>query len=137
MTIQDLKVAIEKSWSRETSYSPDNWNANNPAFGQCAVTALVINDYLGGQILNCEVTLPNNEKISHYFNFINNSEIDLTKIQFPIGSNFSKSFEKKKDFDSVRDYMLSNSNTKSRYELLKTKVSKIINNLNTCKTGNF
>ena len=58
---------LEKSWTAETSYSPEEWSVNNPAYGQCAVTALVLQDYLGGEILKCDVI---GFADSHFFNQI-------------------------------------------------------------------
>jgi hypothetical protein len=36
----------------DTAYKDDvpKWSIDNPAAGQCAVTALIIHDYFGGQI---------------------------------------------------------------------------------------
>lgn len=48
--IEDLLAALRCSWSRETSGFPDRWTPGNPACGQCTVSALVIQDYLGGEI---------------------------------------------------------------------------------------
>lgn len=69
---------IKNSWCRETSYYPNKWTEDNPAFGQCAVTALVIQQYFGGEIL-CGTT---SKKQRHYWNVINSKEIDLTFSQF-------------------------------------------------------
>lgn len=48
--LSELELALVNSWSKETSLDPDNWAPANSALGQCAVTALIINDYLGGRI---------------------------------------------------------------------------------------
>ncbi len=113
---------MRKSWSKETSYCPDEWNEENPAVGQCAVSALVANDYFGGKIIWSEVLLSDGQKISHYFNLIAGQEVDLTRSQFPAGTIIPAGVEKKKSFTSTRKFMLSNENTKRRYGLLKEKV---------------
>lgn len=48
--LEELKKIIEKSWSKETCYPDirDNWNESNPFIGQCAITALIVNDFLVG-----------------------------------------------------------------------------------------
>lgn len=51
VTLAALEQAIRCAWSRETSEEPDAWTCENPAFGQCAATARVIRDYLGGEIV--------------------------------------------------------------------------------------
>jgi hypothetical protein len=48
--IGDLLAAVRASWCRETSGFPDRWSTASPACGQCSVTALVIQDYLGGEV---------------------------------------------------------------------------------------
>lgn len=117
-----LEKALLKSWSRETSYCSAEWNESNPSFGQCAVTALIVNDYFGGDIVWSEVRLPNSQKISHFFNVIDGQEVDLTRSQFPKGTIVPKGIEKKKDFTSTRDYLMSYEGKNSRYTVLKEKV---------------
>ena len=75
-----LEEAIKRSWTKETSSDPENWSEGNPAWGQCAVTALVVNDYLGGRVVWAEALLPDGRKISHYFNSVTEKELDLTRI---------------------------------------------------------
>lgn len=127
MNQDSLVKALQKSWSRETSYSPDSWTSDNPALGQCAVSALVANDYLGGEIIWSDAVLPSGEKISHYFNLINGQEIDLTRSQFPEGTVIPQGQAKTKDFATTRDFMLSNEITKNRYEILKNRVERYLN----------
>src|SRR5262249_33209808 len=59
-----LVSALQASWSRETSSDYDRWTLENPAWGQCAVTALVLQDLMGGELLRC--VLPKGG--SHYWN---------------------------------------------------------------------
>lgn len=122
MTLTDLEKTLQKSWSKETSYCPNEWNELSSALGQCAVSALVVNDYFGGEIIWAEVLLPDGKKISHYFNLIGNKDIDLTRSQFPKDTIIPAGVEKKKGFATTREFMLSNENTVRRYELLKEKV---------------
>ena len=124
MKLNNLKIALKKSWSKKTSYIPDTWNPLHPALGQCAITALLVHDYLGGTILWAEAVYPDGQKVSHYFNNINNIEIDLTKEQFPKGTTISKGVEKKKGFSNTREFMSSDANTQKRYKLLKSEVIK-------------
>jgi hypothetical protein len=77
--LSDLEKAIRESWDAKTSSYPEDWNEDNPAYGQCAVTALVVNDYLGGEIVNANVPLPSGKYESHYFNLVDGKEIDLTR----------------------------------------------------------
>ena len=123
--LSGLEGAIRKSWSRETSSDPEKWNPENPAWGQCAVTALVINDYLGGEMVWAEAKLPDGRGISHYFNLVDGQEVDLTRDQFPEGTVIPAGVEKKKQYASTRDYVLSFPVTQQRYLLLKQQVGDI------------
>lgn len=122
-----LEVALKESWCKDTSADPKNWTKDNPTWGQCAVTALIVNDYFGGEIVWAEAVLPNGRKISHYFNKINDKEIDITRSQFPENTFISKGIPKLKEQSTTRDYVISFPATQHRYELLKNIVE---NNLN-------
>ncbi len=124
MISSKLEEAIKKSWCKETSSDPEHWEDKNPAWGQCAVSALIVNDYLGGNIVWAEAQLPDGRVISHYFNFIQKKETDLTRKQFPEGTIIPTGVEKKKTFASTRDYILSFPITQQRYEILKKKVDE-------------
>lgn len=75
-TALDLRAQLETAWSKETSaggYTPEL-----PSTGQCAVTALIVQDLLGGELMRTV-----NMGISHYFNRLEDgTEIDLTRDQF-------------------------------------------------------
>lgn len=126
--LSKLEEALQKSWTKETSSDPENWTSQNPAWGQCAVTALIINDYLGGEIVWAEARLPEGRTISHYFNNIEGKEVDLTRIQFPEGTIIPLGVEKKKEYASTREYVLQapGSTTKARYEILKAKMDEYL-----------
>ena len=124
--LSQLEEVLSKSWTKETSSDPENWNGDNPAYGQCAVTALIVNDYLGGEMVWAEAKLPDGKGISHYFNLIDEQEVDLTRRQFPEGTIIHGGVEKKKQYASTRDYVLSFPVTQQRYLLLKQQVEENI-----------
>lgn len=114
MKISELKRIIEMSWSRETCYpmSCDGWSIDNPSLGQGVITALVVNDFMGGKIMRCMCG-----DISHYYNIINGEVVDLTKEQFNgLVPDYDNSIER------TREYVLSNEDTKSRYLKLLNNV---------------
>ena len=119
-----LQEAIRSSWQRETSSDPEQWSCHNPAWGQCAVTALVLQDYFGGQIVWAEAVLPGGERISHYFNQGESVDevFDWTLQQFPAGTNIPVGRAKAKEYPTTRDYVLSYASTRLRYSLLKAEV---------------
>lgn len=124
MNIQEFMQVLQSAWSQDTSYYPDEWNSNNPAYGQCSPTAIVVQDYFGGEILWCEALLPEWRTEDHYFNIIEDEIIDLTASQFPGGTIMSVGTAKNKGFPSTRDFMLSYENTRRRYEILRDRVNQ-------------
>lgn len=126
MDLSKLEKLLHISWTIETSSDSANWSQENPSWGQCAVTALIINDYMGGEIVWAEATLPDGKKISHYFNLIENQEIDLTRKQFPERTQIPKGIPKTKNYNTTREYVLSFPSTQNRYRLLKEKIENEI-----------
>jgi hypothetical protein len=99
---------IQEAWSADTSMA-DDWTPENPAKGQCAVTALVVQDLLGGKLLRAVV-----EGESHYFNQLpDGSWLDLTWSQFPEGAGIDALPQER-----TRDYVLSFEHTRTRYARL-------------------
>jgi hypothetical protein len=85
LTLHRLEEAIRTSWSLETCDPTDvpTWTTDNPARGQCAVTALVVHDMLGGQMLEAEVRLADGSPQGyHYWNRLVGFDLDLTREQF-------------------------------------------------------
>ena len=76
---------IRSSWDARTA-SPGcaaSWSALNPSQGQCAVTALLVQDIWGGQLIRTVVE----GQSSHYYNLLpDGRELDLTRGQFPPGT---------------------------------------------------
>ncbi|MEO1306668.1 MAG: hypothetical protein AAFV38_01720, partial [Pseudomonadota bacterium] len=69
-----VRMALRKAWSIETA---QQWSAENPANGQCNVTAALIHDLFGGEVLRTRM-----KGIWHYYNRINGVRMDLTDSQF-------------------------------------------------------
>ncbi|MFA6073803.1 MAG: hypothetical protein WC758_06845 [Candidatus Woesearchaeota archaeon] len=117
MELHALISALRKSWNKDTCHLSisNNWSKDNRAYGQCVVTALIVQDYFGGEILHCEHT-------HHHWNKISSGEeIDLTKEQFSLGTKICI------DDKPSREYLLNNpgaikSKTMERYLLLKMRV---------------
>lgn len=110
-----LKLALLSSWSIDTAYK-HVWDKDNPSLNQCAVTALVIQDYFGGNILQC----PTSDGDSHFWNLLpSGEEEDLTKDQFDHTQYYPKR-EQKEIVDRAK--LLSNPDTLNRYLLLKKRV---------------
>ncbi len=76
MDLDLLRTAIARSWVAETSDDRDGWTPDNPCLGQCAVTSMVVRDYLGGEVrianvlhegqavdMHCWVELPDGDRV--------------------------------------------------------------------------
>ena len=69
-----IAQALRRSWSAATS---GEWRADNPACGQCNVTALLLDDVFGAEIL--KTPTPNGD---HFYNRIGGTRVDFTESQF-------------------------------------------------------
>ncbi len=108
---------LSLAWSKETCYpkQTDNWSEDNSSLGQCAVTALIVQDYLDGEIAKIYV-----DQVSHYFNIVDGGVIDLTAKQFGDAKIDYSNYKIK-----TRQDVLSNQDTKNRYQILRQKVEQI------------
>lgn len=69
-----IRAALDLAWSLETA---PQWSAENPANGQCNVTAAVICDLFGGAVLRTRIG-----DLWHYYNQIDGRRADLSDSQF-------------------------------------------------------
>lgn len=122
MELIELKGLLRKAWSRETSSDPEGWTSENPAWGQRAVTTLVVQDFFGGVILRSSLEDVEGFEFmgSHYSNLLPIKEVDLSKEQFPPGTQLRKAEVR------TREYLLSNENTRKRYAVLRLAVENLI-----------
>ena|SRR5437879_4635162 len=70
----EVQSALRKSWSAATARQ---WTLENPAAGQCNVTALLVHDLFGGELL--KTPLPAGD---HFYNRIRGRRYDFTESQF-------------------------------------------------------
>jgi hypothetical protein len=66
--------ALRQSWSSATARQ---WTEDNPAAGQCNVTALLVHELFGGELL--KTRLPEGD---HFYNRIDGVRFDFTESQF-------------------------------------------------------
>jgi hypothetical protein len=86
---QRIRDALERSWSAETSFcfAPDA----APSYGQCAQTAIVVQEYLGGDILR---TTGWHGKGRHFYNCVAGERLDFTADQFAMpGYSYDVKYE--------------------------------------------
>jgi hypothetical protein len=85
VSLEVLQSAIRASWRLDTCDATDAaiWAPTNPSLGHCAVTALVVHDFFGGELLEAEVFFQNGSRQGfHYWNRLASVEVDLTREQF-------------------------------------------------------
>lgn len=129
MEIGQLKQLLIQSWDLRTC-SPglrDKWNEENPSLGQCAITALIVNDFFGGKIMRCMASSG-----SHYYNIIDDELLDLTVEQF-----LGEIPQYENGEERTREYLLSNEDTKNRYLLLNKNLQESIKEENKIRNNRF
>ncbi|EEM96885.1 hypothetical protein ACFVXR_08935 [Bacillus thuringiensis] len=105
---KQIYEALIRSWSIETS---SKWTIENPAKGQCGVTALVVQDIYGGEIKKTKA-----REAWHFYNFIDGQRFDFTEAQFNKKLNYM-------DIGSNREEAFADTNEK-QYSMLKKKITK-------------
>jgi hypothetical protein len=87
-SLLDLDKALRAGWAADTC-SPDDradWQPGNPAWGHCDITALIVNDVFGGDLMVGEVHLDGSRRGFHWWNKLSSGvELDLTREQFQHG----------------------------------------------------
>jgi len=86
-SLDEVTAAIVGSWSHETCYARDDYVARgrcgDRSRGQCGTTALVLNDYLGGDLIVADVFVDGQKDGVHYWNRLPDGRVvDLTREQF-------------------------------------------------------
>ena len=110
-TLAELEARVRRAWNADTS-ADEGWSADNPALGQCAVTALIVQDHFGGELARTTV-----DGVSHYYNVLpDGTEVDLTREQFP-------QWNPTEPATRTREYVLSFEPTRQRYQLLTSRIA--------------
>ena len=113
--MKTLLEKLQKAWCKETAHPAyqEKWSEDNPAIGQCAVTALIVQEKLGGDIMACKVG-----RSSHFVNVIDGAIVDLTLSQF--GEN-AKYVDNSFQYRTAKS-LLRNKDVRERYEILKSRM---------------
>lgn len=121
-TLDELYVLLRQCWCKETAYPScqAEWVSDDPSFGQCAITAMLVHDMFGGTIHRIRVSGGG----THYFNKIHGHYIDLTREQFDL-YNIPVEYEPNEEMD--RGYCGKNVDTQKRYKLLIRNIAEHVN----------
>lgn len=117
MTPCDYYDILSGIWSRDTCAPRmrDQWSPENPTLGQCSITAFLMQDIYGGEVLG----VPLEDGNFHCFNVVGGCTFDLTSEQFG---------NRKLDYSGcpkqLREKHFAKTEKKQRYELLKQKLEK-------------
>jgi hypothetical protein len=90
LTLGEIEAALKASWAADTC-SPDDleragWSPDNPAWGHCDVTAMLISDIFGGDLVVGEVYAGDEQHGYHWWNRLDSGlDLDLTRSQFRSG----------------------------------------------------
>lgn len=101
--------ALRQTWSAGTS---SRWSRANPARGQCSVTALVVQDHLGGALLKTQLA-----EGWHFYNEIGGRIYDFTADQFREPIEYTGEF-------ATRDEAFADT-SREQYECLGAAFSRI------------
>lgn len=115
-----LERAFEETWSKDTTYPElkEEWSEENKAYGQCAITALVVFDIYGGRIVYDKSNF-------HLWNELpDGTQQDLSRKQFLEERTFSIYKYKTKE-DILFDEVGQKTKIEARYELLKRKFKNV------------
>ena len=83
-----LRPILRAAWGPDTCDPHDlpDWRPENPSRGQCGVTALLVQDLLGGELILGEVFTGDVKVGHHYWNRLpDGRDIDFTADQFHPG----------------------------------------------------
>ena len=85
ITVDQLREHFLAAWGPDTCYDTmrEEWSPENPSRDQCGMTALVVQDILGGDLIQGEVHVAGEQVGHHYWNRLpDGSVVDLTADQF-------------------------------------------------------
>jgi hypothetical protein len=115
--LKKLRKKISKCWCRETIWHKSDWSPECPSYGQCYVTALLVQNILGGKVIAGEVDYD-----THYWNKLpDGTEIDFTSDQFNDGDGIHPHSRREEEAEQT----ITNSDRRcGRYLLLKKRFNE-------------
>jgi hypothetical protein len=121
LDIETLRPVLRAAWGPDTCDPHDRpgWRPDNPARGQCGVTALVVQDLLGGELILGEVLVAGTRVGHHYWNRLPGGDVDLTAGQFHPGEVVTGAEVQHRPPDAPR-------RCRAQYELLSRRVHEAL-----------
>lgn len=121
-TLVQIDRALRICWAADTCSTDDldrsSWSPENPAWGHCDITALLINDLLGGDLVVGAVHSVDGARQGHHWwnRLPSGIEIDLTREQFRDGQTIA-------DAQIVKRPAAWPRRRGKQYELLRSRVA--------------
>ena len=118
ITVDELRKHFLRSWGPDTCYPhmSQDWTPESPSRDQCGMTALVVQDILGGDLVLAEVHVAGAKVGHHYWNRLpDGSDVDLTGDQFLPGEEVVGGTVVVRPPDAPRRH-------REQYELLRSRV---------------
>lgn len=115
-SLLELKHFLYSSYQMDTAYNScaNEWSVSNPTRGHCAITAMLVYEYFGGDIQKGY----NFERGEwHYWNVIDDVIYDFTKDQYKDDNICFQNIQ-----STSFETLIENSDTRRRYELLKERL---------------
>ena len=118
----DLYDALKHVWCAETCAPRmrDQWTPENPTYGQCSITAFLVQDIFGGQVFG----VPLGDGNYHCFNVVEGHAFDLTSEQFG-----GETLDYENVAEQFREVHFAKEEKRLRYELLKARLSRQLRQL--------
>lgn len=120
--LYELAPRLRRAWSAETSLLPGSWSADRPAFGQSAATACVLQDLLGGEILESRLVMADGFAYSHYANIVDGLMIDLAQSETERAADVIAAPGDHAGFPSMRAYVLAQPGAQQSYATLAARI---------------
>ena len=119
LTPRDYYDLLRTIWAADTCAPRmrDKWRADNPTFGQCSVTAFLMQDLFGGRVLG----VPREGGTFHCFNDVDGCVFDLTSEQF-----MGEALDYDHCPEQSREIHFARAEKKERYELLKARLERAL-----------
>lgn len=113
---KDLYDALEHVWCADTCAPRlrDRWSEDNKTWGQCSITAFLVQDIFGGKVFG----VPREGGTFHCYNVVGDKVFDLTSEQF---GDEKLSYEDNPE--QFREVHFAKEEKRLRYELLKEKLT--------------
>lgn len=125
-TFLQLTQALETSWASSPAFDASEWSPENPARGQCVLTALVVQHFLGGDLQKLTTAFEGILE-THYRNIMpDGSVVDLTRQQYPRTQALTPATVDLKGFSFIREKRLAESVARRKYELLLGCVKSVL-----------